>query len=327
MIEIPKKILIIQTAFIGDAILASSMIESWHQKYPESKIDLLLRKGNESLFKDHPFLHQVLIWDKKDKKYSNLRKLIRTIRSNKYDALFNVQRFAATGLITALSKAKVKVGYASNPFSAFFTKKVDFETEKGLHEIHRNYSLLEPYLSGSPLKPKLYPGEIDNDKTREFKKGNYLCLAPTSVWFTKQWPKENWVELINSNIDEDRIYLLGAPSDFEACEEIKTVSKHPGIINLAGKLSFLESASLMADAKMNYVNDSAPMHIASSMNAPVTAIYCSTLPSFGFGPLSDESKVIEYKEILECRPCGLHGKKECPEGHFKCSQTLNQLID
>ena len=73
---------------------------------------------------------------------------------------------------------------------------------------------------------------------------------------------------------------------------------------------------------MNYVNDSAPMHIASAMNAPVTAIYCSTIKEFGFGPLSDVSYVIEEKQNIACRPCGLHGHKACPLGHFQCAMDI-----
>ena len=69
---------------------------------------------------------------------------------------------------------------------------------------------------------------------------------------------------------------------------------------------------------MNYVLDSGPLHICSAMNAPVTAIFCSTSPAFGFGPLSDISIVVEPQEKLSCRPCGAHGHKKCPEGHFKC---------
>ena len=63
---------------------------------------------------------------------------------------------------------------------------------------------------------------------------------------------------------------------------------------------------------MNYVNDSAPMHMASAVNAPTTAIYCSTIPSFGFGPVATDSVIVETKKELECRPCGLHGRKKCP---------------
>jgi heptosyltransferase-2 len=78
----------------------------------------------------------------------------------------------------------------------------------------------------------------------------------------------------------------------------------------------------MKGAKMNYVNDSAPLHIASAMNAPVTAIFCSTVPEFGFGPLSDRSRVVEIQEDLYCRPCSVHGLNECPEQHFKCALRI-----
>jgi len=93
----------------------------------------------------------------------------------------------------------------------------------------------------------------------------------------------------------------------------------PTIHIVAGQLSFLESAALMKNARMNFVNDSAPLHFASAVNAPVAAMFCSTVPAFGFGPLSDDSFVFETTERLDCRPCGLHGYKSCPKGHFKCS--------
>ena len=53
--------LIIQTAFIGDVVLASAMLESLHQAFPTAELDILVRKGNESLFKGHPFLRDTLI--------------------------------------------------------------------------------------------------------------------------------------------------------------------------------------------------------------------------------------------------------------------------
>ena len=78
----------------------------------------------------------------------------------------------------------------------------------------------------------------------------------------------------------------------------------------------------MKDAEMNYVNDSAPLHLAGAMNASVTVIYCSTVPDFGFGPLSDNSRIVETKIKLNCRPCGLHGYRECPLTHFKCAHSI-----
>jgi heptosyltransferase-2 len=82
----------------------------------------------------------------------------------------------------------------------------------------------------------------------------------------------------------------------------------------------------MKNAKRNFVNDSGPLHICSAMNAPVTAFFCSTILGFGFGPLSEDAKVVEVAN-LTCRPCGVHGYKECPLGHFKCGFEIELNID
>jgi heptosyltransferase II len=171
--------------------------------------------------------------------------------------------------------------------------------------------------------PKLYPSDKDFEKVKIFQTGEYICIAPTSVWFTKQFPAKQWIEFLDTIRDKvDKVYLLGAPDDRAICDDIRVQSSNRNVVNLSGQLGLLESAALMKGARMNFVNDSAPMHLASAMNAPVTAIFCSTIPSFGFGPLSENSHVVQTNEKLACRPCGLHGYKKCPEGHFKCATTI-----
>jgi len=318
-----QKFLIIQTAFIGDVVLATSLVEKLHFHFPEAQIDFLLRKGNESLLADHPFLHDVLIWDKQKNKQLNLLKTIRSVRKNKYDKVINVQRFAATGLITALSRAKEKIGFDKNPFSFLFTEKVKHVITDGRHEIDRNTELVKRFTDASVKRPRLYPPPADEARMMSFKQNEYITVSPSSVWFTKQYPKDKWVEFINRVPSSYTIYLLGSKSDGKLADEIRNGINHPQVINLCGQLSFLQSAALMKGAVMNYVNDSAPMHFASAVNAPVTAVYCSTLPSFGFGPLSDNRRIIEIDYNLYCRPCGLHGRKQCPEGHFKCAYDIS----
>lgn len=317
-----KSFLIIQTAFIGDVILATSLIEKLRLQYPDAAIDFLLRKGNESLLLDHPHVREVLIWDKKKGKIKNLLKLVVAVRKRKYDYVVNVHRFGSSGLITAFSSAVVTIGFDKNPFAFLFTKKVK-HVIGDVHEIDRNQKLIESITDSNALPSRLFPAASDHDFVKSYTITNYICVAPTSVWFTKQWTKEKWMELIQSIPEEFTIYLLGAPSDAEACETIAAGVSHRSVVNLSGKLSFLQSAALMKGAFMNFVNDSAPMHLASSVNAPVTAVYCSTVPAFGFGPLSDRSYVVETKEKLTCRPCGLHGHRQCPEGHFKCATTIS----
>ncbi len=316
-----NKILVIQTAFIGDVILATSLLEKLYKHYPDSQIDVLVRKGNESLLKGHPFVNKVLVWNKKQNKISNLLKISKEIRNQKYDLLINLQRFFSSGFIAARSKAKEIRGFKKNPLSLFFSKafKHEISTDKNSpHEIYRNHQLIADLTDAKAEKPKLYPSQAAFEKTKI--EESYITIAPSSVWYTKQLPSKNWILLMNKIPMDTKIFLLGAPTDKTFCEDLASKSDHPNIVVKASELSLLESAALMSRAKMNYVNDSAPLHLASAMNAPVTAFFCSTVPSFGFGPLSDIQEIKQIEQPLACRPCGITGKKECPLGHFNCSK-------
>jgi heptosyltransferase-2 len=192
----------------------------------------------------------------------------------------------------------------------------------GRHEVERYNQLIEDFTDKKVFRPKLYPSPEDFKKVEPLSSGKYVCMAPASVWFTKQLPFEKWVELCNKTNSDIKIYLLGGPEDKQLCEKIRNTSSNKNIEVLAGELSLLQSCALMKNAQMNYVNDSAPMHLASSVNAPVTVFYCSTIPELGFGPLSDDSTILQVKD-LKCRPCGIHGYKECPLGHFHCGKDIS----
>jgi len=316
------KFLIIQTAFLGDAILATALIEKLNDYFPKSNIDFLVKKGTESLFKNHPKINQLLVFNKSNNKYVNLWKLIKIIRAEKYDKVINLQRFATTGMITVFSGSKEKIGFDKNPFSFLFSQVVKHSFTEGIHEVDRNQQLIASFTDFKASQPKLYPTSEDYNRVSIYKSQQYIYIAPASAWFTKQYPNEKWIEFINQIPDHLIIYLDGGKGDVALCEIIKAGAQNNNIKILAGKLSLLESAALMKDAMMNYVNDSSPMHLASSVNAPTCAIYCSTTPEFGFYPLSTKSFIIEIEENLYCRPCGTHGHKKCPEGHFNCAKLI-----
>lgn len=320
------KILIIQTAFIGDVILATGLIEKLHSYYPQSRIDFLVRKGNEGLLDNHPYLENVLVWNKKKNKNQNLLKIIGLVRETKYDLIVNCQRFLSSGLITVFSGRKtVKVGFKKNPMSVFFDYSFNHEIDPSLnvHEIERNQRLIQKFTDKDASLPKLYPSPEDYKKIEIYTQKTFVCFAPASVWFTKQMPSSKWVELGDSISPDINIFFLGSPSDKDLCDRIIGEMKRPAD-NLAGKLSLIESAALIERSSHVYVNDSAPLHIGSAVNTPTTAFFCSTIPEFGFGPLASDSEVKEVeKNYLSCRPCGLHGKRSCPENHFKCGFDIS----
>ncbi len=317
-----KKYLIIQTAFIGDVILATPLVESLKQNDSKNQIDVLVKKENSYVLKNNRSINEVHTLDK-SKKIQSLFSLIRKFRKNEYDIVINLHRFATSGIITALCKADEKRGFRKNPFSWFYNKKFDHNLENGIHEVDRNLSLIEDLIADPIRIPHIDIADEVYKGLLTYQSKNYYCLAPASVWETKAAPFSVWKKLIEKLSTEDcHVYLLGGPDDYEKCEKLKNEFENSQVSNLCGKLTLIESAGLMKSAKRNYVNDSAPLHLASAVNAPVSVFYCSTSPKFGFGPLSNDSQIIEVHD-LACKPCGIHGHRACPKGHFKCGNDLS----
>ena len=338
--------LLIQTAFIGDVILMTALLEHLRHAEPGTPVDVLVRRGNEGLLTGHPHVRRVLVWDKKHRKYAGLLQLLRQIRNTGYGRVVTLQRFASTGFLTAFSGAPERVGFDKNPLSRFFTRRVPHAIGDGTHEVVRNLALLRnneesgmrneelgvpanfsflipDSLLSAASRPRVYPSASDEAQAGACAAlGPYVCLAPTSVWFTKQYPAEKWQELLAELPVGLRVYLLGGPPDVAACERLAATSTRENVTNLAGKIGLLASAALMRSAVMNYVNDSAPLHLCSAVGAPVTAVFCSTVPEFGFGPLAPVSYVVQTHEPLACKPCGLHGHAACPLGHFRCAYGI-----
>lgn len=317
-----NRILIIQTAFLGDVILATPVISELKRLFPHATIDILVKKGNDSLLQNNPNLTDIITFDKSKGKFKSMLQLIIKFRKSKYDLVINLHRFGSSGILTAFSGAKKKYGFKKNPFSFCYSQSFEHNIGNGQHEVERNLSIIKEFGSVVLKRPELFPSNNNFEKISSLIVDNFFCIAPASVWFTKQLPKEKWIELVQKKAKEGKIFLLGSKEDHTLCQEIINESKSENVLNLAGKLTLLESAALMSKATRNFVNDSGPMHIASSMNAPVTVYFCSTILDYGFGPLSDDSEIKEISEILTCRPCGLHGFKVCPEGHFKCGKEI-----
>jgi ADP-heptose:LPS heptosyltransferase len=330
-----NRILIIQTAFIGDVILATSLVEYISKTLGAGvQIDFLLRKGNESLLSDNPLVNKIHVWDKKSGKVKNLFKMISAVRNEAYDLVINIQRFFNSGLMTALSGAELKVGFDKNPLRKFFDGVIPhhiphYSTHGAWHEVQRNAKLFNWAIeekempTTSELKPKLYFNDNEESKIKDVigDHENYVVIAPASVWFTKALPVEKWRKLVERLVENYHVFAVGGPDDSGLVDEVLNGLENTS--NLCGDLSLKESALLMKNSAQVFVNDSGPLHLASSVNAKTTAFFCSTIADYGYFPLADESRVVEVRDRLACRPCGLHGKKECPYQHYDCGHKID----
>ncbi len=318
--------LVIQTAFLGDVILATAVLEALHMAYPDARLDVVVKKGCAALFKDHPYVEKVFTLDK-EHKLSNLPKLISQIRAHTYSRLINIHRHGSSGIISAGAKAKEKVGFKVHPFSMVYTKRIAHQLPQleYEHEVERNYRLIEDLPGVVFANPKLYPFTAPimlNELERP-----YITISPGSVWKTKRLASQKWVELIHAIPEEVTVYLLGSKAEKEMCDDIVEAVSRAQVHNKAGEWNLLDSAQIMQEALLNYVLDSAPLHLCSAMNAPVVAVFVSTSTIFGYGPLSEEQTVVQTPHLLDCRPCGDHGRASCPKLHFRCGDvSIDDLL-
>ncbi|OGC88847.1 MAG: lipopolysaccharide heptosyltransferase II [candidate division Zixibacteria bacterium RBG_16_48_11] len=323
-----KRILIIQTAFPGDLILTTPLIRTAKEKYPDSELHILVIPQTQELLKNNPHIKGMIVYAKKGGNGLGFWQAVKKLKSMQFDLALIPHRSFRSGLLAKLANCKRRVGFKNSAGRIFLTDRVEYRLDQ--HEMVRNLSLLGfEGAQPEPVLAELFPGKEEYSKVEAFlEKGNakigddLVCIAPGSVWATKRWLPERFAQVgeLLMKKEQVKVVLIGSGDDYRLAEEIASMmAVRP--INACGKLNLLESAALISKAKLVISNDSAPTHMAVAMRTPVITIFGSTVPEFGFYPYG-ESNVIIQKQLY-CRPCGIHGLKRCPEGHFRCMKEIS----
>ena len=323
-----KRILVIQTAFLGDAILTLPMITRLKQKFSQSIIDVLAIPSTEAIFTTSPDVDNVYIIDKKGKhkSFRAMNKFIKQLRSNLYSTVYSPHRSIRSAYITFKLGAKNSYGFDNSSFKYAYKNIVKYDAKH--HEVCRNLTLIGEGSKETGWKslPQIgFPEEEIKNVMIIFSLNNieekFIAVAPGSVWRTKRYPKEYFIELIKKIINIAKsVVLIGGNDDKILCEEIVSHFDN-NVVSLAGELKVTETIYLLKFSQLLITNDSAPTHMGMCADIPVLTIYCSTVPEFGFYPYNDKSKFISYNE-LQCKPCGIHGYHKCPIKTFDCGKKL-----
>ncbi len=323
-----EKFLVIQTAFLGDAILTLPMIQKLKENNFDCEIDVLAIPSTFEIFSSSPYVNQTIVMDKngKQKSFVSLWKFIRELKKNNYNRIYSPHRSFRSAFITMMLGVKETFGFSTSSLRHVYKNLIEYQPQH--HEVQRNLDLIDFKYENDNWKilPEI---KIDNsieEKIYEFcnnngLKNNIAAFAPGSVWNTKKYPIESLEEIISYLIKKEfSILLIGSEKEKILCNNI--AGKFNGnVISAAGILGIIEVIALLKRAKILISNDSAPTHLAMCANIPVLTIYCSTIPEFGFYPYNKRSQYLSYDD-LSCKPCGIHGYEECPLNHFACGNNL-----
>ncbi|MHB8338580.1 MAG: glycosyltransferase family 9 protein [Ignavibacteriaceae bacterium] len=322
-----EKILIIQTAFIGDAILTLPMIQKLNEFFPNSQIDVVAIPSTAEIFSASPFVNEVIVLDKKNKhkSYWALIRFSKGLRSRNYSRVYSPHRSFRSSFIVMNLNTKETYGFSTSSFKHVYKHLIDYKTTN--HEVQRNLDLIgykydeetwriqpdvEIPKTGVQIVEKYF---ANLDSKREF-----IAIAPGSIWNTKKYPIEYFEEIIKFLTGKFIIILIGSEKEKKICDEIASKFDED-VISAAGKFSLLESIEVLKKTKILISNDSAPTHLGMCAGIPVLTLFCSTIPGFGFYPYSKKSSYLSYDD-LSCKPCGIHGRQQCPIKTFDCGFKL-----
>ncbi len=316
------KALVIQTAFFGDCILTSPLIEQLKELNTNLQIDVLSSAPTVCIFKDNPNITNIIKFDKRRSffsKFKSMFSVIKQLRKNDYPIVISTHRSFTTSLIMVLSNIKIRVGFSTQKYVTHPVFR-----DRTVHTKDTYNKLCSVFMDE---KVKIRNSSIYiSDKDRESAKLMMrdakikIAVAPGSVWATKRWPVEYFKTLIEELTKRDiDIYLLGGPSENNLVKDILP-ELNPKVINLVGKNSFQESCVIIENVDLLISNDSGPLHVANGLDIPVVAIFGPTVKRFGFYPYREDDELVELP--LECRPCGSHGGDVCKLLHHDCMRKI-----
>ena len=332
----PKKILIIRFSALGDLVLTTPIFRELKRVFPNTTITLLTSSEIGSILKNNPHIDH-FIWHKRKETFGKLNELIENLRKENFDLVYDAHRsLRSTWIVWNITR----FGFSNYPKTWFICKRswqrsilINFKLNFLINTPSQRQHLLLPLQNNTSLvlnnHTELFPNSDTVMKINNFiddnnlQHKNYIAIGASASYPLKCWPLKYFKELISILIKHDYpVVLVGGENESE-----NTTLEHDFsglVINAAGKFSPIESAELLRHARIVVTNDTSISHLAEAMQTPAIVFFGPTVEEFGYPPFLKESKKMETKEKLSCRPCSRDGRGRCinPE-KLRCLTSIS----
>ena len=250
-----KKILFVPLSNIGDAVMTLPTLIYLKKIYPSAKFDLICDMRSVEIFQSFPSINKIYIREKKGGIYYQFR-FIRKIRQTNYDLAVDLK----TDFLLWFLRAKRKIRKVNN---------------KSLHSVEKHFISICSNLKKIP-DPKIYiPTKLQNNIKKVFpsNKGKTVALALGANSNHKVWPTKNYVRLLKLlKIKFANIILIGSKNEMDKAQLFKKLYTKK-VYDFCGKLTLLETASVIKKSDFFIGNDSGLGHIASAVNTQSFIIF------------------------------------------------------
>lgn len=332
----PRKILLIQTAFLGDVVLATALQRRLAEAFEEAEIHWLVRPDAEAIVAPLVPPGRVLVYAKRadGRGLRGFFRMADALAERQFDAALAVQRSFRTAALLWQAGIPLRVGFAGAGGSFFYNRRVPY---RGSHARDRMVGLAAGLgvSAADPPAPYLRVAaeaeEVVNQRLAAagvLPEERLLVIAPGSAWQTKQWPARHFgsvaADLLARGFDR-AVVVGGRGDDVLAAEVVRAAGVDMSrILDWTGQTTPAELIATISRGALCLANDSAPGHIAGAVDTPLVAIFGPTTPEMGFVPLG-RAVAIAGREDLACRPCSRHGSMRCPLGTHACMEDLDPV--
>jgi heptosyltransferase-2 len=321
-----RRILFIQTAFLGDVVFSTALLRACRDFFPESEITVLASPRGGGILEGDPDVKEVLLFDKKGggRGLTGLLRVIRSVRKRRFDLVVSPHRSFRSAVIGRLSGARLRLGFSSAATWWAWNMGTGYPEDEP-RPYRREMMLLESLAGQSlPNRPCLRPSDAERAAAEELfaaaglpAEKPVVAFATGTVWPTKKWPVESYVELGNDIVNSGvaGVVVIGGSDEVSGTAPLTAV---PGIVNLAGKTAMRELPAVLERCRVLVAGDTGPLHAAMALGVSVVALFGPTAEDqFEFGR-RDRCLVAP----LACRPCRPHGSVRCPEGDWRCMPDI-----
>jgi len=331
------KTLVIRLSSVGDIVLSSPLVRALHGRYPDSQIDFLVKEEYADLVRYNPHLTHVVPFPSGGTPGDILR-LRRLIAASGYDLIIDIHDSIRSRLLASGAAPVTRVNKRKIARALLVYLKIDaYDRWGGAPDVPARYleTVSDWGVTDDGGAPEIYFTAAERSRAEALIAAGGIApgtraigLCPGARHGNKMWPQERFTACtagLAARHGEMPFLLFGGAEEEGLCAAIVSGlrSAAPGAVtlNLAGKLSLLETAAAMDRCAVIIANDTGLMHIAAARGIPVVAVFGPTVRQFGFFPRGSRSSVVEHPG-LACRPCTHIGLPRCPEGHFRCMNEI-----
>lgn len=321
-----NKILIIRFSSIGDIVLTTPLVRCLSQQLPDAAIHYLTKPAFAGILAHNKYVQKVHTLQ------PSIVKTIQQLRAQQYDYVIDLHHNQRSLLVKlglgVPAKSFDKLNYRK--WLAVNCKKID--ALPNLHIVDR-YIAAAQHLGikndGQGLDYFIPPQDevIIEQHFPNLLPQKYIALVIGAAHATKRMPTQKLIAVCRAI--KQPIILLGGKEDATNGQYIAQQSG-THVVDACGKLNLNQSASVVRQAAKVISHDTGMMHIAAAFQKPICSVWGNTIPQFGMYPYyaaaaQAQSAVVQV-DNLPCRPCSKIGYDQCPKGHFKCMQQIDEQI-